>query len=185
MISFLHQSQSEGYNPEYAPASGEIFGLLKQMKEGFETNLANSQKEEMQSQDDYSNLKDAKTKEISAGDSLIETKTQELATTDEKHAQSIQDLEDTRNTLAADTKFLAALKEQCAMVDAEYEERTKTRQLEIQAVSKALSFLSSDEAHALFSRSLAGAFIQKATETHAKSRVQVSKVLKAAAEKFQ
>merc|ERR1719213_1487277 len=29
-----------------APASGEIFGILKQMKESFETNLANSQKEE-------------------------------------------------------------------------------------------------------------------------------------------
>merc|ERR1719353_2585340 len=32
----------------YALASGEIFGILKQMKESFETNLANSQKEEMQ-----------------------------------------------------------------------------------------------------------------------------------------
>merc|ERR1719310_1615460 len=69
-------------------------------------------------------------------------------------------------------------------MDAEFEERTKTRQLEIGAVSKALSFLSSDEAHALFSRSLAGAFIQKAAETHSKSRMQVSKVLKLAAQKF-
>merc|ERR1719213_404558 len=31
-----------------APASGEIFGILKQMKETFETNLASSQKEEME-----------------------------------------------------------------------------------------------------------------------------------------
>merc|ERR1719454_794864 len=78
LTAFLHQS--EGYNPEYAPASGEIFGLLKQMKEGFETNLDNSQKEEMQSQGDYENLKAAKDKEITAGNDLIETKTQELAT---------------------------------------------------------------------------------------------------------
>jgi len=41
----------------YEPASGEIFGILKQMKESFETNLANSQKEEMQSQKDYEDLK--------------------------------------------------------------------------------------------------------------------------------
>merc|ERR1719281_979295 len=33
-----------------APASGEIFGILKQMKETFETNLAASQKEEMTNQ---------------------------------------------------------------------------------------------------------------------------------------
>merc|ERR1719146_107027 len=47
-----------------APASGEIFGMLKQMKETFETNLANSQKEEAQSQKDYEDLKAAKESEI-------------------------------------------------------------------------------------------------------------------------
>merc|ERR1719265_1587306 len=109
---------------EGAPASGEIFGILKQMKESFETNLANSQKEEMQSQKDYEDLK--------AGQDLIDTKTVELGTTDEKNAQSKESLEDTRNTLAADTSFLADLKERCQNMDQEYEERTKTRQLEIQ-----------------------------------------------------
>merc|ERR1719305_207055 len=129
-----------------APASGEIFGILKQMKESFETNLANSQKEEMQSQKDYEDLKAAKEAEIKAGQDLIDTKSVELGTTDEKNAQSKESLEDTRNTLAADTAFLADLKERCQNMDQEYEERTKTRQLEIQAVSKALAFLSSDEA---------------------------------------
>jgi len=179
--AFLQQSQGEG---EAAPASGEIFGLMKQMKEGFETNLANSQKEEMTSQDDYSNLKQTKEEEIAAGNSLIETKTQELATTDEKHAQSIQDLDDTRNTLAADTKFLASLKEQCANVDVEYEARVKTRQQEIQAVSKALAFLSSDEAQDLVSRTLG--FIQiKQTTEHKKRTAKVSKMLSKIAKKFQ
>merc|ERR550537_1720461 len=145
--SFVQTSTSD-----QAPASGEIFGILKQMKESFETNLANSQKEEMQSQKDYEDLKAAKDEEIAAGQSLIDTKTTELATTDEKNAQSKEDLEDTRESLAADTEFLAMLKETCANVDQEYEERTKTRQLEIQAVSKALAFLSSEEAHDLFTR---------------------------------
>merc|ERR1719456_1632270 len=135
-----------------APASGEIFGILKQMKESFETNLANSQKEEMQSQKDYEDLKAAKDEEIAAGQSLTDTKTQELAATDEKNAQSKEDLEDTQACLDADTKFLADLKMQCQNIDQEFEERTKTRQLEIQATSKALAFLSSDEAHDLFTR---------------------------------
>merc|ERR1719230_2359398 len=85
-----------------APASGEIFGILKQMKESFETNLANSQKEEMQSQKDYEDLKAAKEAEIAAGQDLIDTKTVELGTTDEKNAQSKENLENTRETLAAD-----------------------------------------------------------------------------------
>merc|ERR1719335_126140 len=133
-----------------APASGEIFGILKQMKESFETNLANAQKEEMESQKDYEDLKAAKESEISAGESQIDTKSTELGDTELKNAQSKENLENTQETLAADTAFLADLKERCANMDAEYEERTKTRQLEIQAVSKALAFLSSDEAHDLF-----------------------------------
>merc|ERR1712178_50964 len=40
----------------YAPQSGAIFGILKQMKETFETNLSSSQKEEMASQKAYEEL---------------------------------------------------------------------------------------------------------------------------------
>merc|ERR1719156_129690 len=154
-----------------APASGEIFGLLKQMKETFETNLASSQKEEMTNQKAYEDLKAAKDEEIAAGQSMLDTKTVELGTVDEKNAMSKEDLDDTQNTLAADQEFLAALKTQCAALDAEYEERTKTRQAEIQATSKALAFLSSDEAHDLFSRSMG--FTQVSIRRHSSRRESV------------
>merc|ERR1719159_96809 len=38
------------FKQSYAPQSGEIFGILKQMKETFESNLSSSQKEEMSNQ---------------------------------------------------------------------------------------------------------------------------------------
>merc|ERR1719460_2909472 len=164
-----------------APASGEIFGILKQMKESFETNLANSQKEEEVSNKDYEALKKAKEDEIAAATDLIGTKTQELAVADEKNVQSKESLEDTQNVLAADTTFLTNLKEQCAVMDAEYEERVKLRQQEIQACSKALAFLSSDEAHELFSRTLG--FTQIRSSVKSKRREQVSKILMKAAQK--
>merc|ERR1740133_695773 len=109
--------------------------------------------------------------------------TQELATADEKNAQSKENLEDTRNTLAADTSFLADLKDRCQNMDQEYEERTKTRQMEIQAVGKALAFLSSDEAHDLFTRTFN--FVQVGASIKSHKRAQVSKVLSEAARKFQ
>merc|ERR550514_1296706 len=99
------------FKQSYAPQSGEIFGILKQMKETFETNLADSQKEEMQAQKAYEDLKAAKEAEIAAATEQIDTKTQELATTDEKNAQAKEDLEDTKTTLAADQEYLAMLKE--------------------------------------------------------------------------
>jgi len=140
------------FKQSYAPQSGQIFGILKQMKETFETNLSASQKEEMQAQAAYEDLKAAKEAEIKAGTELKDTKTQELADTDEKLAQSKQDLEDTRNSLSADQKFLMNLKETCQMTDQEWEERQKARQEEIQACGEALAILTSDDAHDTFSR---------------------------------
>merc|ERR1712086_625344 len=90
------------FKQSYAPQSGEIFGILKQKKETFETNLSSSQKEEMANQKAYEELKAAKEDEIAAGQAQIDTKTQELASTDEKNAQAKEDIEDTRKSLSAD-----------------------------------------------------------------------------------
>jgi len=67
-------------------------------------------------------------------------------------------------------------------MDQEYEERTKTRQLEIQATSKALAFLSSDEAHDLFTRTFN--FVQVGLKLQSNRRGQVSTALTRAAKKF-
>merc|ERR1711972_44014 len=69
------------FKQSYAPQSGEIFGILRQMKETFEANLSESQKEEIANQKAYEDLKAAKEAEIAAGQAQIETKTQEKADT--------------------------------------------------------------------------------------------------------
>merc|ERR1719375_231919 len=158
-----------------AAPSAEIFGTLKQMKEGFETNLAASQKEEMRAQGEYEDVKHGKKEEIAAGEAQIETKTNELADSDESNANSKKLLAETEATLAADTKFLAALKEQCVIFNEQYEERTKTRQLEIQAVSKAAAFLSSDEAQDLVSKTFS--FVQVSNKFASKRRNGVAAAL--------
>merc|ERR1719359_2456640 len=159
-----------------AAPSAEIFGTLKQMKEGFETNLAASQKEEMTAQGEYEDVKKGKQEEIAAGTAQIDTKTNELADSDEKNAMSKKLLGETEATLAADTKFLASLKEQCVIFNEQMEERTKTRQLEIQAVSKAAAFLSSDEAQDLVSRTFS--FVQIKSSAN-RNRASVVKALNA------
>ena len=50
------------------------------------------QKEEASALKKYEELKAAKEDEIKDGKTMEEEKTQELATTDEKHAQSVEDL---------------------------------------------------------------------------------------------
>merc|ERR1719453_583244 len=169
------------FKQSYAPQSGAIFGILKQMKETFETNLETSQKEEMASQTAYEDLKASKEAEIKAGTDQKDTKTQELADTDAANAQAKQDLEDTRNSLAADQKFLMNLKETCQMTDQEFAERTKTRAEEVKAVSEALAILSSDDAHDTFTSTFN--FLQKSSKKSSSSREKAEKILLKAAKK--
>merc|ERR1719183_2206365 len=58
------------------------------------------------------------------------------------------------------------LKETCQMTDAEWEERQKARQEEIQGCSEALAILSSDDAHDTFTKTFN--FVQLRTEKEAK-----------------
>ena len=176
------QSPEDFLQATYAPQSGEIFGILKQMKETFEANLSASQKEETANQKAYEDLKAAKQDEISAGQEQIDAKTSELATTDEKNAQSKEDIEDTKASLGADEQFLMMLKEKCSMTDSEWDERQKTRQLEMEAVSKALAVLSGDDAHDLFSKTFN--FVQEASKAQSARRTQASQLLSAVAKKF-
>merc|ERR1712242_334858 len=175
---------SPTFKQSYAPQSGEIFGILRQMKETFEANLSDSQKEEMANQKAYEDLKAAKEEEIAAGQEQIDKKTAELADTDEKNAQAKEDIEDTKKSLAADEEFLMMLKEKCSMTDKEWEERQKTRQLEMQAVSKALAVLSGDDAHDLFTRTFNPALFQTSSAAVSERRQQASELLLRVAQKF-
>merc|ERR1719473_1614091 len=71
------------------------------------------------------------------------------------------------------------------MTDSEWEERQKTRQLEMEACSKALAVLSSDDAHDLFTKTFNPSLLQKENSMHSERRVQASKLLSTIAKKVQ
>merc|ERR1719468_1468201 len=73
--------------------------------------------------------------------------------------------------------FLMMLKEKCSVTDEEWEQRQKTRQTEMQACSKALAVLSSDDAHDLFKGTFNPEFLQLA---HPERRSKAATVLVAA-----
>mmetsp|Transcript_65541 Transcript_65541/g.114221 ORF Transcript_65541/g.114221 Transcript_65541/m.114221 type:complete len:689 (+) Transcript_65541:65-2131(+) len=185
LASFLQKSDDADGAPhlqEYAAQSGEIFGVLGQLKESFEGDLASSQKDEETDQASYEGLKKAKTKEIESGMAMVDDKKDQLAETDEKNSAQKQDLEDTENALSADSKFLATLKQKCSQTDLEYEERLKTRRLEIEAVSKALVVLSGDDALDLQSRTFS--FTQKASSAHSSRQAKASAFLTTVAKRL-
>jgi len=167
----------------YAPASGQIFGILKQMKETFESNLSASQKDELAAQEAYSQLKASKLAEIAAAKKQLENKTVELAETDEALATAKTNLEETRGALSADEAFLLDLKEKCKQTDEEMAARTKTRNEEIQAISEAISILNDDDAHDMFSKTMGFVQVHAVLNVDKKQRSDAVAVLKAAAAK--
>merc|ERR1719160_571086 len=142
----------------YQPQSGQIFGILKQMKEEFESNLSTEQKTEEQAVEDFSSLKKAKEYEIDASAAQIKQKTQDAADAANKLAESKENLESTREALGAEKQFLEELKLRCQQTDKDFELRTKARADEIAAVSEAIAILSDDDAKENFDKTLS--FVQ-------------------------
>jgi len=176
LLSLLQQPvAAESYNSR----SGEIFGIMKEMKETFETSLASERGEEGAALSDYNGLAAAKSKEIAAGKEQMMDKTAELAETDEELAHSKHELEKTRDSLSADQKFLIDLTGRCENADKEYQERMKMRNTEISAVADAIAILQDDSSRDLFERSL-GTFIQLAKVPRVAQR-KISQALKEAA----
>jgi len=176
----------------YANQSGEIFGVLSNMLDEFNANLSDSQKEEMARQQAFEDLKAAKEAEIAAGQQQVATKEAQRAETEQNLAQAKEDIEDTRNSLSADQRYLMDLKLKCQMTNTEWAQRQKTRQDEISAVSQAVSILSNDDAHDLFARTFNPSLIQTRAAVRnrfglagAGRRNKAAEILTAAAKKFQ
>merc|ERR1719161_1383044 len=114
-----------------------------------ETSLDTSKSDEKTAIETFTSMKASKEEEITAATELIDSKTAELASTDEKNVASKEDLTDTEATVEADTKFLANLKDKCDSAEADYNARSKVRNEEIQAVAEAMEILTGDDARDL------------------------------------
>jgi len=169
----------------YANQSGEIFGILQAMADNFSADQKAAQEEEARREAAYEQLKTAKQAEIAAAQASKDTKTGELADTNNKLANAKQDLEDTRNSLSADQTYLMDLKVKCQQTDSEWADRQKTRAQEIEAVSQAIAILSSDDAHDLFTRTFnkGAALLQLSLKSRlsAQKRAHVARLIRRAA----
>merc|ERR1719352_1815149 len=118
----------------YAPASGEIVGILKQLLEDMEKELAEVIDEENAAVAEFESLVSAKEKEIQAATEAIESKTEKNGEMAVKIVNLKNDLEDAQESLAEDQKFTAELKKGCATAGTECDARVKARAEELVAV---------------------------------------------------
>jgi len=167
-----------------APSSA-IFGILKGMKESFETNLAQGKTDEEEAVAQYAAVKKAKTQEVKAAEDLIDTKTVEMAEAKQINAHGKEDLADTRAQLSADNEFLSNLALKCDNADKEYNDRVKVRNEELTAVAETIAILNDDDAKDQFNKAGFGTFIQLSSRTVRKSGRQLAvKMLQKAAKEL-
>merc|ERR1719160_997812 len=155
--ALIQESSSEGAKPgpsSYAPASGAIFGILKQMKEEFETNLAKSQKEEAQAETDYLALKESKETQLAATKENLDTMLTDEANNKKGLFDAKEDLELTRTQRSEDVDYLTKLKTVCGDLDHQWEQRSKMRSEEIKAVAETITILTEDDARDLMSKTV-------------------------------
>lgn len=154
VTSFLDQSG------DYVPASGQIVGILKNMKDEMEASVKDLTASEASAVSGYEDLKAAKTKEEAAASAAIKSKEKrsgELAVTIVQNADA---LEDTTAELAKTEKFLATLAEQCKEKQAEWAARSKVRAEEIEAISQAIGILNDDDALDVFKKAVPAVLTQ-------------------------
>jgi len=152
LTSFLTQGQGEASG--YVPASGQIVGILKQMTDTMEDSLAKATAEEEAAVKDFDALVAAKTKEINALTSEIESKTARIGELGVSVVTQKEDLDDTSKSLAEDEKFLKDLETDCKTKDDEWATRQKLRAEELLAIADTIKILNDDDALELFKKTL-------------------------------
>jgi len=160
--AFLTSGNGEGYVPQ----SGQITGILKQMKDTMDKELSDITAAEEAAIKDYEALVAAKDKEIAANSAAIESKLSRKGQLEVDIVNMKEDLDDTGKALLADKAFLANLDTACATKTKEWEERSAERTQELLALADTIKFLNDDDALELFKKTLpssASALLQTAS----------------------
>jgi hypothetical protein len=171
---FSQEKTGEGYYPSYESQSGQIVGILKQMKEQMEADLKAAQEKENTAASTFAELREAKIAAIDAAEKMEEEKEAEKAETDNLIAEAKEDLGQTEETLTADKTFLANLEKMCADSDAAFEKRKASRLGEIKAVSETIEILTGDEAR----DAMSGTYSFLQTSSQKSRRQQAARLLR-------
>jgi len=153
VLSFLSGQEDS----TYAPASGEINGILKTMADEMDAAQKDLVAAEADAVKSFESLTASKKKEIATLASSIEDKMTRVAELGVEIATMKNDIEDTAENLEADKKFAADLEKNCADKTGIHEKEKQMRAEEVVALADTIKILNDDDALELFKQTLPGA----------------------------
>merc|ERR1719162_725629 len=151
---FLPQKQQKAltafiqapFTGTYTSQSGEIVGILKNMRDTFKSNLASAIASEKSSLESYEVFTKVKVDEHAKQKASFEDKEKIMVANDDALSTKKTTKGETETSKADDEEFLAKLIALCAKKTKEYEDRKMIRANEEAAVAQAVSILNSDAA---------------------------------------
>merc|ERR1719453_2439594 len=148
LTAFLTAGDGQGY----APASGEIVGILKQLGDTMNKDLKDLIAQEEAAKKAYEELMAAKQKEVDAAIAAIEDKIKRIGELGIEIVNLKEDLDDTTAAFMDEQKFLADLEKNCATKEKEWADIQKMRQEELLAIADTIKILNDDDALELFKK---------------------------------
>lgn len=152
----------------YSAQSGEVVGILKDMRDTFSANLKSSREAEFKAVAAHMKYMESMQQAYDEMSESYQLKQGELGSNDGILADKKTQLADAEAQLAEAEEFLASLLEMCAQKKNQYDSRVSLRASEQSAISECIAILNSDAAFATFGKVAAtstGAvsFVQRAS----------------------
>jgi hypothetical protein len=153
LTAFL-TNENNSEDTTYAPQSGEIVGILDQMKATMAKELEEAAAAEEKAIADFQALSAAKEDELASNQKAIEKKTARLGDTGVEIVQTEEAFKDAEKSLAEDTQFINNLKKNCGTKGQEYEKVKAMRAEEMLAIAETVKILNEDDALDLFKKTI-------------------------------
>merc|ERR1719353_2467438 len=166
--------QPQGTTVAYESSSSGILDTIADMQGKAEESLSSTRKDEMEAAHAYALLKQGLEDEIKVNKKQLGEATLTRSTTEEELHSAETSLTETKETLAADEKYLAEVKQDCEMKAKEWAMRQKQAGEETAAIEKAKEVLS--EGVKVFLQTSTKLRVKSADEAY-DTRTQVVRVL--------
>jgi hypothetical protein len=164
VLAFLSQGDSSD-SSSYTASSGEVLGILKQMKDDMAKSLADAVNADEVAAAGFADLKAAKDQEIELASEAIETKDKKTGDLAVSIAQSTDAHGDTVDEQADAQKMLNTLETTCDSKKLEFQARLKSRTDEIAAISEAVGILNDDDALDVFKKAVPAGLVETSSQS--------------------
>jgi len=137
----LAEGDEAAHVDKYDFKSENVIELLKQLQLKFEDDKLAGTKAETNSLNSYGLAKSARDNAIAAANKSKKQKETQLGQTNKDIADAKKNLKNTNSDLDADSKSLSDTEKSCRVKTSEWEERSNTRKLEVEAMDQAVKIL--------------------------------------------